>query len=172
MDDSRLTRLREDLEKDQVAGFGFASRDDGTYLSETFRRQPSEIPAVSAVIDDPADKSRAVKTRRRGRSAPDVGITKILLSLGDHLPELFIGQGFAGDIVVQHILNRDGVRVVSEDIRLVAERLHQEPVSHHLIIREACRKQDVCKAFIVQCDVQDIVVIRDLIKFIPLQLKK
>ena len=49
------------LEKDQVPGLGFAPRNDGTDLPEAFRCQPSDIPAVTAVIDDPADKTRAVK---------------------------------------------------------------------------------------------------------------
>lgn len=82
-------------------------------------------------------------------------IAKVLLGFRDHSPEPFVGQGFTGDVVVQDILDGDGIRIVTEDLRLVAERLHQKPVAHHLVIRKACRKQDVRKTLVVQCDVED-----------------
>ena len=62
---------------------------------------------------------------------------------------------------MQHILDCNGIGIVPEYLRLISKRLHQEPVAHHLVICEACRKQDVGKALVVQRDVEDIVVIRD-----------
>ena len=126
------------LEEDQVSGLGFASRDNSADVLQSVCRQSSDVPSVSTVIDNPADKAGAVKARGRGRSAPDIGVSKILLSLGDHLPELFIRQSFTGDVVVQHILDSDSVGIISEDLRLIAERLHQESVTRHLFIRESC----------------------------------
>ena len=45
------------LEKDQVARLCLGTRDDGTDISQAFRRQSSIIPSISAVVDDPADKA-------------------------------------------------------------------------------------------------------------------
>ena len=32
----------------------------------------------------------------------------------------------------------DSVGIISEDLRLIAERLHQESATRHLFIRESC----------------------------------
>ena len=53
------------LEEDQVSGLSFASRDDGADVFQSIRRQSSNIPSVSAVVDNPADKTGAVKARGR-----------------------------------------------------------------------------------------------------------
>ena len=51
------TGIVSPLEKDQVARFCLGTWDDGTDISQAFRRQSSVIPSVAAVVDDPADKA-------------------------------------------------------------------------------------------------------------------
>ena len=56
-------RVIRALEEDQISGLGFAWRDDRADLTQTFRAESSDVPAVAAMIDDPGNETRAVKAR-------------------------------------------------------------------------------------------------------------
>ena len=88
------------LEENQISWFCFLRADDYTVIFQTVGGQPAYIPAISAVVDDPAYKAGAVKAGTRRAAAPDIGITEIFLCFGNHLPEFFIRQSFARNVVI------------------------------------------------------------------------
>ena len=49
------------LKEDDVPRLCSTGRDDGKLLPKRFRIQPAIVPAVAAVVDDPAYKAGAVK---------------------------------------------------------------------------------------------------------------
>ena len=59
------------LKEDDVSRLCGAGRDDGELPAERFRIQPAVVPAVAAVVDDPAHKAGAVKGRGRTAAAPE-----------------------------------------------------------------------------------------------------
>ena len=54
-------RIIGSLEEDQISRFCLIRRYIGTAGPQALGRQPSHIPTISAVIDNPGNKSRAVK---------------------------------------------------------------------------------------------------------------
>ena len=88
------------LEEDQVSGLCLTLRDNVAFSHQTVGRLPAYIPAIAAVVDDPAYKTGAVKTGTRRAAAPNIGITEIFLCFGNHLPEFFIRQSFARNVVI------------------------------------------------------------------------
>ena len=123
------------LKEDDVSGLCGAGRDDGELSAKGFRIQPAVVPAVAAVVDDPAHKTGAVKGRGRTAAAPDIGIPQIFLRLVDHIGEPLIGQRLAGNVVVQIVLI--GVNVILKQVGLVALGLDQQSVALNLAIGES-----------------------------------
>lgn len=76
------------LEENQVTGLCFTWTDDRTVIHQSVCCHAAYIPAVSAVIDDIADKSRAVKAGRVRRAAPDIWVSQIFLRLADHVGKM------------------------------------------------------------------------------------
>ena len=70
------------------------------------------------MIDHPADKARTVKAGGRTGAAPNIGISKILLSLVNHGGKLRVAQGFRRDLIGHTVHNRE--RVCREEIVPVA----------------------------------------------------
>ena len=59
------------LEEDQVSGLCLALRDNVAFSHQTVGRLPAYIPAIAAVVDDPANKTRTVKAGTRRAAAPE-----------------------------------------------------------------------------------------------------
>ena len=59
------------LEEDQVSGLCLTFRDNVTFSHQTIGRLPAYIPAIAAVVDDPADKAGTVKAGTRRAAAPE-----------------------------------------------------------------------------------------------------
>ena len=62
------------LEEDQVSGLCLTLRDNVAFSHQTVGRLPAYIPAIAAVVDDPAYKTGAVKTGTRRAAAPNIVI--------------------------------------------------------------------------------------------------
>ena len=156
------------LEEDKITGLGFAWRNDSADLTQAFRAESSDVPAISAMIDDPGNEARAVKARGRGRAAPDIRIAQVFLGLCDHSAESLVRKRLTRDVVVENVLHGDGIGVVTEDVRPVAQCLHKEGIPGYLIVSQASRKQDFREAVVLHVDVQDIVLIGhfDLVFFL------
>ena len=88
------------LEEDQVSGLCLTFRDNVAFSHQTIGRLSAYIPAIAAVVDDPADKAGTIKARARRAAAPDIGITEIFLCFGNHLSEFFIRQSLARNVVI------------------------------------------------------------------------
>lgn len=84
--------------EDQIPGFGIGRRYWGTYIVQTLRRGSSDTP--SAMIDDPANKTAAIKTGFWGTAAPDIRVAQILFPLCNHGGECFILQSFRWNFIV------------------------------------------------------------------------
>ena len=87
------------LEEDQVSGLCLTLRDNVAFSHQTVGRLLLHSSHCRSV-DDPAYKTGAVKTGTRRAAAPNIGITEIFLCFGNHLPEFFIRQSFARNVVI------------------------------------------------------------------------
>lgn len=92
----------------------FTWTDDCAVIHQSVGCHTAYIPAVSAVIDDIADKSGAVKAGRWRRTAPDIWVSQIFLRLADHVGKTRIGQSLTGDVILQ-------VFIAGRDIRIIIE---------------------------------------------------
>ena len=59
------------LEEDQVSGLCLTLRDNVAFSHQTIGRLPAHIPAIAAVVDNPADKAGTVKAGTRRAAAPE-----------------------------------------------------------------------------------------------------
>ena len=123
------------LKEDDISRLCGAGRDDGELPAEGFRIQPAIVPAVAAVVDDPAHKAGAVKGCGWIAAAPNIGKPQVFLRLVDHIGEPLIGQRLTGNVVVQIVLV--GVNVVLKQIGLVALGLNQQSVALDLAFGES-----------------------------------
>jgi hypothetical protein len=160
------------LEKDDVARLSLRRWDRIRPLPETFRRCSSDT-ADAGVIDDPADKTAAVKSRGRAGSSPDIGSPQIFGRLLPHRCKLRIGQGFSARLIMNAcrtsggssaVRIRIGIDVILKQVFLVAVRLLEEQIPLHLVIREmpVSSNHGIRRAALVQRHPQDVVLVLHL----------
>ena len=152
------------LEEDQVSGLCLTLRDNVAFSHQTVGRLPAYIPAIAAVVDDPAYKTGAVKTGTRRAAAPNIGITEIFLCFGNHLPEFFIRQSFARNVVI--LVFSAGTRAIRrckgyacKQVISIAPALQCDFVSLQLVICKAGISCNIVNAPIEQCYIEDFILI-------------
>ena len=152
------------LEEDQVSGLCLTLRDNVAFSHQTVGRLPAYIPAIAAVVDDPAYKTGAVKTGTRRAAAPNIGITEIFLCFGNHLPEFFIRQSFARNVVI--LVFSAGTRAIRrckgyacKQVIPIAPALQCDFVSLQLVICKAGISCNIVNAPIEQCYIEDFILI-------------
>ena len=59
------------LEEDQVSGLCLTFRNNVAFSHQTIGRLSVYMPAIAAVVDDPADKAGTIKARARRAAAPE-----------------------------------------------------------------------------------------------------
>lgn len=87
------------FKEDQVTRLCICRRNVAALAAQSVCCRASDIPAIAAVIDDPADKARAIKTGAGRTSAPHIRHTQILFGFCNHPCKLFIRQGFFWNII-------------------------------------------------------------------------
>ncbi len=88
------------LEEDKVSRLCRASGDNITYTHQTVCGQSANAPSVAAVIDDPRNKTGAVKGSGGTASTPYIRVSQILLRFPDHVGKSGIRQSFTRNVIV------------------------------------------------------------------------
>ena len=120
------------LKEDDVSWLRLFRRNISADLPDLFRRQPAVVPAVPAVVDDPADKAGTVKSARC-IAAPDVRRTQMLFRFLDHPCKPLIAECFRRDGVTVPSIGRQAVQI--EEIVPVPEGPVVQAVSYLLVVR-------------------------------------
>ena len=89
------------FKEDQVTRLCICRRNIAALASQSIRCRAPDVPAIAAVIDDPADKTGAVKTGAWGTAAPHIRHSQILFGFCDHPCKLFIRQGFFWNVILE-----------------------------------------------------------------------
>ena len=116
------------------------------------------------MVDDPAYKTGAVKTGTRRAAAPNIGITEIFLCFGNHLPEFFIRQSFARNVVI--LVFSAGTRAIRrckgyacKQVISIAPALQCDFVSLQLVICKAGISCNIVNTPIEQRYIEDFILI-------------
>lgn len=110
--------------------------DIGGHAPQPLRAEPSVVPTIPAVVHDPTDEAGAIKAGCRRRSAPYIGIAKILFRFTDHPGESFIGKRLRGNRIAV-VWAITGQRVQIEEIVSVSKSPIQNIVPLNLICRHS-----------------------------------
>lgn len=121
------------LEEDKVSRLCFTFRDNVAHTHQAVCRQSANIPSIAAVIDNPGNKTGAVKGSGGIAAAPHIRVSKILFRFSDHVGKSGVRQGFSRNVVVG-VFAGDCIDVVPEDVRAVPACLEENTVSLHFIL--------------------------------------
>ena len=94
-------RIVSTLKENQISRFCFGRRYICTAGTKPVCCLPSYIPAISAVIDYPTDKSGTVKTGTGRSTAPHIRISQIFFRFMDHVCKFFIRQCFCRNFIAK-----------------------------------------------------------------------
>lgn len=110
------------LEENKVSGLYIPGTDSCRCILPSVCCKPSIVPTITAMIDDIAYKTGAVKTSRWTRTAPYIRVAKILLSFIQHVCKLLICEIFCRNIIVLILFrhSRICVRIIAKYIRLIS----------------------------------------------------
>ena len=107
--DTHMTRswcIISSLEENQVTRLCLGWRYTGTISHQSICRLSSNIPAIAAVIDYPAHKTRTVKTGGWGCAAPYIGIAQVFLCFPNHICKFLIRQGLCRNLITKLAASR------------------------------------------------------------------
>ena len=154
---ARAVRVIGPLEKYQVSRFCLRWGDSHAVLAQLVGCHSSDIPSVSAVIDDPAYEAGAVKAGLGGITAPHIRIADIFLCFVQHICELYVAESCARHTVIRVVpLGSICIDIVREQIILVPLRGQKDLIACLLDRVQPVAVDHGLKACTVQVDAEDL----------------
>ena len=150
------------MEENQVSRLCGATRNNVADAHQTVCSQSADAPTVSTVIDNPRNKSRAVKGSGRATATPNIGVSQIFFCFTNHIGKSCVRQSFARNVIVG-VLTGHGINVITENVGSVAVGLEQYCVTLHFILRHTGTADNTVQTFVFQFHIQDIILILDLV---------
>ena len=151
------------FEENQITGLCIGFGDVLALVPQTVGGSAPYIVAVLVV--HPADIAAAIKTGFRGRAAPDVGRTHILLRLLVDGGKFAVRQGFCRNLIINTgcagAIGATGRQSAVEQIRSAAQGVLKDLVAFPLVVVQFL-PDDHLQATVHQLGVENLVLIRHL----------